>query len=172
MSEAVPATHEDALTSLRAQVPDRCYRFAEALAADPEMRLEHAAQVVGAPGQGTEIMRDPRTSRVLAAIMGADRDAMRDQRRAGIMMLAMLCAYDPAGAFDVMGRPLGIHEIPAIVRLAIESYETKADGTVRIRFVRRLDALRLLFQHFADVDTKALAVGGFAHVHFHGRDAI
>lgn len=135
------------------------------------MRLDFAADAVGAPGKGTDLMRDPRTARVLAAILGSDREAMQDQRRAGIMMLAHLVAYDPADAIDHMtGAFLQLHKMPASVRCAVESYETKPDGSVKVKFVRRLDALRLLFAHFADVDNRALAVAGLAHVHFHGRE--
>ena len=165
------ATHADALQVLASQTPPRLYQFAQALAADPEMRLEHAATAVGAPGKGHDLMRDPRTARVLAAILGSDRDAMQDQRRAGIMMLAALVAYDPAEAVDAEnGAFLPLHDMPPSVRVAIESYERKADGSIKVRFVRRLDALRLLFAHFADVDNRALAVSVLAHVHFHGRD--
>lgn len=167
------ATHADALTVLRKQTPPTIAAFVEHLAADPAMRLDVAAQAIGKPGTGVEIMRDPRAARYLAAVLGSDRDALQDTRRKAIQMLSVLCGYDPAGAFDkATGLVLPIHSMPMEVRACIESYEIRADGTTRIRFVKRLEALKLLFAHFADVDNRALAVAGMAHVHFHGRDPL
>ena len=168
----MPATHTDALEVLRTQVPHRLFRFAEHLAADPEMSLERAAQAVGAPGKGTELMRDARTARVLCAIIGSDTEALKDQRRQTLLMLATMISFDPAEAFDKFNKPLPIHEIPPAVRACIKSYELKPDGSTKVTFTSRLDAIKLMLAHFGDVENRALAVGGHATIVFRGRGPI
>lgn len=172
-SDRVTATHADALAVLREQVPTRIYRFAElvatGLAQGQRDVLESAAEAVGAPGEGTRLMADARASKVLHAILGADGESFRDTRLGAIQMLTQLCGYDPGEAFDNTNQPLPIRDMPPSVRCAIEGYKVKADGTVEIKFVKRLDALRLLLAYFADIENKALAVGGTATVVFRGR---
>lgn len=168
----MPATHADALEVLRTQVPARLFRFAETVAAQRETDLNAAAEAVGAPGQGERLMRDPRTCKVLAAIIGSDAEANKDTRKAALLMLATLCSFDPAEAFDQYNHPLPMHSIPPAVRAAIRSYEVKPDGSVKITFYSRLEALKLLFMHFGDIDNRALAIGGHATVVFRGRGAL
>ena len=114
------------------------------------------------------MLRDPRTSRVLHAIIKSDSEALKDQRRAAIMMLAALVGYDPAAAFDKFGELRNIHDIPPEVRSAITSWERKADGTIKVRFARRLDALKLMFAHFGDMESRHIAAGGTAQVIYEG----
>jgi hypothetical protein len=168
----VPATHADALEVLRTQVPHRLFRFAEHLAADPEMDLARAAAAVGAPGKGVELMKDARTARVLCAIIGNDTEALKDQRRQTLLMLATMISFDPALAFDQFNKPLPIHEIPPEVRACIKAYETKPDGSTKITFSSRLEAIKLMLAHFGDIENRTLAVGGHATIVFRGRGPI
>lgn len=140
----------DALEVVRSQVPAKVFAFAQALAADPEMRPAVAAKAVDVLSP-TEFMRDPRTHKVLAVIMAADTEAMANTRRAGIQMLAALVGYDPADFFDKYGEIRKIHDIPPEARAAIAGFEKRADGSIKVRFVDRVAALRLLLAHFGDL---------------------
>lgn len=165
----MPATHADALASLEATTPARLFRFATTLYADPELNAPAAARAVGAEGQHAILLKDRRTCQVLAALAGQAREDFAEERRKVLFMLATLCAFDPADAFDQFGSIRNIHEIPAECRAAIEAWEKRPDGTVKVKFVKRVDCLRLLMQHFGDVDTGAIPIGGTATIHFHGR---
>lgn len=165
------ATHQDALIALQEEVPGYVYRFAETLTSDPEMSVAAAARAAGKPGQGAQLLRDRRTQLAIAALVGVDREIFRDQRQQALRLLALMCAYDPAEAFDQYGEVKSIHDIPPEVRVAIESYERDADGKVKIKFTRRLDALKLFMAHFGDIDDSVHAVSGTvkATFHFEGR---
>jgi hypothetical protein len=160
----------DALAVLRSQTPAKVWAFAEAWAADPDLRPGNAANAIGELSP-TEFLRDPRTHRAMSAILATDRDALQDTRRAGIMMLSALCGYDPAEAFDRFGEALNIHDMPPEVRSAIVAYEKRSDGSVKIRFSSRIDALRLLFAHFGDLPPEGVTVNAAAGatVVFRGR---
>ena len=165
----MPATHADALAALEATVPARLFRFASILYADPELNASAAALAVGAEGQHGRLLRDRRTCQVLAALAGQAREDFAEERHKALYMLATLCAYDPAHAFNEFGQVRNIHEIPPECRAAIEAWEQRPDGTVKIRFVKRVECLRLLMAHYGDVDAGQISVGGNATVHFHGR---
>lgn len=160
----------DALTLLRTSTPERLYRFAELVAADPDLRLEPAAAAVGQPGKGPEMMRDPRTLKVFAAMVQELRDTHKEIRSQTVQMLAQLAVYDPAEAFTLDGRPKNIHDIPPLARAALKGYKVKGDGSVEIQWIDRLRVLELLMAHFGDIDHGGrMAEGGMAQVVFRGR---
>lgn len=168
----VAANNADALEVLRSQTPERLWKFAVHLAGDPAFSLTAAAAHVGAAGQGEALVSDARTCRALAALKASDRDILANTRGRAIGMLAALCSYDPADAFDKeWGQLVSIHEMPVDVRAAITSYEKRMDGTVKIRFAPRLDALKVLLAHFADLPEGEVVVTASAKVVFRGRGA-
>ncbi len=59
--------------------------------------------------------------------------------------------------------------MPPDVRAAIVAYEKRMDGTLKIRFAPRLDALKLLLSHFADLPEGEVVVTATAKIVFRGR---
>lgn len=145
------------------------FRFAEAMAADPELDPGKAAIAVGRPGQGGVMLKDSRTLKVLSVMLADNRETFKDLRRATIQMLAQLACYDPIDAFDQFGQIRRIDEMPPEMRMAVKSYEVKADGSRRISWVDRTRVLELLLAHFGDIDSRAYAPTGQATVVFRGR---
>ncbi len=164
----MPATKPDALEVLRQQVPPKVFAFAEALAADQEMRPSHAALVTGQNAQ--TMMRDPRTHRVLATIMADDRAAMQDTRRAGIAILAAICGADPRDALDAKGFPMAMSQWPTAL-VALANIHLGSDGSMSYSFkaADRLKAISMLLAHFGDLGDTEIHVDGKATVVFRGR---
>jgi hypothetical protein len=160
---------DDALVLLREQTPERIVRFCEALLSDASLDLGAAAVVAGAPGQGRALLEDRRTLVLLGAMRGELRETHRTLRHQLVGLLAQMSTFDPADAFGPDGATVkSIHEMPPEVRMALDSVSTRPDGTVQIKFSKRLDALKLLFTLFGDIDTPQAALGT-ARVVFHGR---
>jgi hypothetical protein len=64
---------------------------------------------------------------------------------------------------------LDMHDMPDAVRLCIESWKVRTDGSFEVKFVKRLDVLEMFFRLFGDIDSSPAAGGARATVHFHGR---
>ncbi len=160
----------DAIALLRETIPIRIWRFAEALLADKDMDPRAAADAAGAPGQQRAIMEDRRFLVVFAALQNDLRETNRSLRHQLVAMLARMATFDPADAFTADGLTLkNIHDMPPELRAAVEKFKVKASGEMEITFVKRLDAIRLLFTLFGDIDSQTAQLGT-ARVVFRGRD--
>lgn len=161
----------EAVAFLAQQIPEVCLRFAENLYADPDMNPARAAAAIGRAGQHRELLADRRVQLALATIGGEMRESFKDLRRQAVVMLSRMLAFDPREAFAQNGQMLPPAAWPDTVAMCVESYKQKADGTVEVRFCKKLDVLELFFRVMGDLDsTDVTGRGAVARVHFHGRD--
>lgn len=146
-------------------------RFAEVLYADPDMNPVRAAQTIGKPGEHKALLADRRTQLALATIGGELRESFKDMRRGAVVMLARMLAFDPRAAFSSAGQMLPPAQWSDEVAMAVESYKQKTDGTIEVKFAKRLDVLELFFRVMGDLeDSNVSGNSAVARVHFHGRD--
>lgn len=158
----------DALTVLATQVPEHCIRFAEEL-----YRLDFdakaAAEAIGKPGLHKELLADRRVQQAISTIGGELRESFRDLRKQAVWMLATMLTFDPKDVWR--GRELlEVGDMPPEARMCIEACEQKADGSIKLKFARRLDILRMFFEVFGDIEnTNVAGSSGAVRVIFHGR---
>lgn len=141
----------DTLAVLRETIPERLVTFAETYLSNG-LDAAAAAHACGAPGQQRTLLTDRRTLSYLAAMTGQIRAANADVRTQIVGLLAQMALFDPAGAVRAGSLQLrSMEEMPANVRMCIEGWEVKADGSFKVKFVRRLDVIRLLLEMTGDV---------------------
>ena len=161
----------DQLVALRESTPERIWRFCEALLADTDCDVKAAAIVAGAPGQARDLMSDRRTLVLLGAMRGELRATNASLRHELVAMLARMATMDPGDAMLRGGEIKDVLDMPQEVRMCIESIEITPAGGVKVRFSKRLDAIKLLFTLFGDLDAPQVA-GGTARVVFRGRGSV
>lgn len=164
----MPASRKDALVALQQQVPEICYRFAHEFLGQG-LDVDKAAQAVGRPGEGQELLLDPQTQRVLRALTGAVPDVVRDERELYMQMVAALASYDPIDAFDATGQAKHVHELPAALRAAVKVKVEPLTGSVSYEIPGhkdRLAAVRLGLEHFADAAAGVSEEGELVQVVF------
>jgi hypothetical protein len=160
----------DALALLKDTVPERIWRFTEALLEDKDMDPRAAAIAAGAPGQHRALMEDRRFLVLFGAMQNDLRATHNTLRHQLVGMLGRMATFDPRKAFAPDGLTLkNVHDIPDDVAAAIESVQIKPSGEMYIKFSKRVDAIKILFALFGDLDSQ-VAVGGTAKVIFRGRE--
>lgn len=161
----------DALALLRETVPERIWRFTEAMLADKDMDPRAAAIAAGAPGQQRAIMEDRRFLVLFSALQNDLRTTHNTLRHQLVASLGRVATFDPADAFEADGVTMrAIKDMPVEVRMALE-FTSRPDGSVTIKLSSktRLEAHKILFALFGDLDAP-IAAGGYAKVIFRGRD--
>lgn len=160
----------DALSLLRETVPERIWKFCETLLGSADLDVHAAAAAAGAPGQARALLEDRRSLVVLGALRNDLRETNKNLRHQLVGMLARMATFDPADAFVVDGQSFkNIHAMPPEIRAAIEKVKIKPSGEMEIAFCKRLDAIKLLFTLFGDIDSPQAQLGT-ARVVFRGRD--
>lgn len=161
----------DALALLRETVPERIWLFAESLLGSADLDVHAAAIAAGAPGQARALLEDRRTLVVLGALRNDLRETNKHLRHRLVGMLARMATFDPADAFEADGVTLRtISKMPVELRMSLDVV-SRPDGSVNIKFSAksRLEAIKLLFTLFGDIDSPQAQLGT-ARVVFRGRD--
>lgn len=149
----------DTLAVLRETMPERLWMFAEHYLTQG-LDARASAAHVGAPGQEHALMKDRRTLAYLTALAEHTRDANQQIRDSVVGALARMALFDPKDAVREGSMMLrSMSEMPDNVRLAIESWEVKPDGSFKVKFVRRLDCIRLLLELTGDLPTAGASAG-------------
>lgn len=166
--ENVTYAQSDAVAVLAQQIPAISLRFAEVLYADPNMNPVAAAERVGRPGQHRQLLADRGVQLAMATIGGELRESFKDLRRQAVIMLSRMLAFDPRKAFNPLGQMLPPHQWCDEVAMCVEAYEIKPDGTIKVKFTKKLDVLELFFRVMGDLEgTTVHGSGVVARVHFH-----